>query len=438
MNKAFADTSRSKFLGFVAANTTVFGVPGAFPPPELDLSITLPEGASNAKIHWGSLGTGGSDNQVSEALPGSALTATFQLGVPSLFLAVGAFLGARTIQELREISDSDGVDEFAINELIPLLLGLAPDLILGGSNSAIAKNPGLMLQVFPDILIKLFGVAFMVNLAAAISSDFTTSKIQEAIPFVGIAFIVMTLAADVATLVETSVEVGKNPALSLDVISLTLCTTIVIKKDPDDFRFPLTATRYEVTLTYDQNSKQARIMKGDVQANRVDDIVVEFKSVPSGGSVTIEVVLFSDNDCIIGLGVDPDDVSKDRDQQRVGPFTRMNVPEIVGNVEMTIRELLVPLTEQTQYDHLLKLEYQDGKHVWAKDKDAPTETLGDLCRGQDDALCALTNITVNQKTGSVGYAYEAGGQGATICGESSGTPCTFSRISFLLMIRTPS
>jgi len=79
-----------------------------------------------------------------------------------------------------------------------------------------------------------------------------------------------------------------------------------------------------------------------------------------------------------------------------------------------IKEILVPLTENTEYDHVLKLEYENGQHVWVE-SDAPTATLGDLCAGADGKLCTPNEITISQRTGMAGYSFQAGGQGIDLC-----------------------
>src|SRR5262249_13693905 len=67
-----------------------------------------------------------------------------------------------------------------------------------------------------------------------------------------------------------------------------------------------------------------------------------------------------------------------------------------------------------------KLQYRSGAHTWVETTAAPTATRGELCQGQDDRLCNLLGITVSQRTGNLGYAYQAGGQGVTACGDATG------------------
>ena len=93
---------------------------------------------------------------------------------------------------------------------------------------------------------------------------------------------------------------------------------------------------------------------------------------------------------------------------------------MAGQINLTIKEKVIPLTQDTQYMHALKLEYQNGQngqHVWLQTS-APTATQADLAQGQDDALNSLGGITISQRTGMAGYAYQAGGQGVTFCDET--------------------
>src|SRR5262245_17562513 len=154
-------------------------------------------------------------------------------------------------------------------------------------------------------------------------------------------------------------------------------------------------------------------MTGLVESGRTDPIDVTFNAVPSGGNVSIEVVLRSEDGWIVGGST-----NANGDLGPVGPIP--NTPAMAGAVEVTIKERLIPLTQATRYEHLRKLEYRSGAHAWADSTAAPTATRSVLCQGQDDRLCNLLGITVGQRTGNVGYAYQAGGQGVTACGDATG------------------
>ena len=94
------------------------------------------------------------------------------------------------------------------------------------------------------------------------------------------------------------------------------------------------------------------------------------------------------------------------------------MPGTQAAIDLTIKELLIPLTQTTQYLHDVKLEYQNGAHVWVETA-APTATIADLGQGQDAALYDLNGITISQRTGMAGYAYRAGGQGVPFCGQTT-------------------
>jgi hypothetical protein len=229
----------------------------------------------------------------------------------------------------------------------------------------------------------------------------------------GLAFTGAAVAADVATLAQTVAEVLSSPALFTNTLSLRMTTTITILKDPDNSTFPARAKLYEVTLTYDEASKVAHKRSNSITPNSADPIVVTFDAVPSGGKVSVEVLLLDTDGTIVGGSVGADD-----ELGPVGPIPN-DVPN-AGEIEITIREQVIPLTGQTRYVHQRKLAFQQGARVWQDGAPAPTATRDVLCQGQDDRLCNLVGITISQRTGNLGYAYQAGGQGIAYCGESSG------------------
>ncbi len=82
------DTQRSKFVGPLFTNDTLMGIPlvGDLVRPQR-LSFDVPRDASKATIYFGSLGVGG-QAFCPEALGGSILTLTINIGLPTIFLAL--------------------------------------------------------------------------------------------------------------------------------------------------------------------------------------------------------------------------------------------------------------------------------------------------------------------------------------------------------------
>jgi hypothetical protein len=415
-NPTSSDTSRAKFLSWINSNYTVLGIPlFGDTIPLSSVQFDVPAEASIAKVYFGSLGLGG-DAFCPESLDGSILTLILNIGVPTILLAAGV---AATGALLNQLSKEIGVGVVQIlRASLPLILGATiPDVangIFGTANSGSAA--GVLASLGNAIITAFFAsgeaASFLVELAAVV---ITGQMVDFAGPL-AIAFRIIAVAADVAMIAESVGEVLASPALFINQLTLTQTTTVTISHDPQDFQFPATARNYEVTLTYDSASKVAHKQCGMIEPGRVDDIVVAFNGVPSGGMVTVDVYLTTESGCIVGRSTGADGTTP-------GPYGP--VPGTQAAIALTIKELLIPLTQQTQYLHDLKLEYQGGQHVWVQSA-APTATLVDLGQGQDDALYDLNGITISQRTGMAGYAYRAGGQGVPFCGQ------TVSGIAYML------
>ena len=83
-------------------------------------------------------------------------------------------------------------------------------------------------------------------------------------------FRAIAVVADVAMIAQTVGEVLASPALFINQLSLTQTTTVTISHDMNDFQFPATARKYEVTLTYDSASKVAHKQCGTIEPGRID------------------------------------------------------------------------------------------------------------------------------------------------------------------------
>ena len=407
-NPTSSDTSRAKFLAWINSNYTVLGIPlFGNDIPLSSVQFDVPADASIAKVYFGSLGLGGQAFSP-EAVEGAILTLIFNIGIPTILLAAGV---AATGALLRALSEEFGVTIIQIlRASLPLILGIAGgDLangIFGTANSSSAV--GVLTSIGSALLSAFFatgeGAALLVQLAAVVISE-------NAADFMGplaIVFRIIAVAADVAMIAESVGEVLASPAIFINQLCLTQTTTVTISHDPDDFQFPATARKYEVTLTYDSASKVAHKQCGAIEPGRVDDIVAVFDGVPSGGMVTVDVYLTTESGCIVGR-------STGQDGMTPGPYGP--VPGTQASIALTIKELLIPLLQTTQYLHDLKLEYQNGQHAWVESA-PPTATIADLGSGQENALYDLNGITISQRTGMAGYAFRAGGQGVPFCGQT--------------------
>src|SRR5262245_53954063 len=417
-NREDADTERSKHLGLVVTANTIMGIPVPFGVQTF--TFDMPAEATKARILFGSLGLGG-DPFCPEALLGSIFTIVFNLAIPVIALAAGISVGASIVSNLTG-DISKRIAGIIARFIASVLLSSSPAFARGifGSNES---------GSIVDFLRSLLNLAanLVTQLVLPILAIVANRLLNVATSAANVLFFGPQILGNLATLGEltqTVVEVLTSPPLFSNQLTFQMTTTVRIQKDPNNFQFPARARRFEVTLIYDEASSLAHTMTGDISPGRVDPIDVVFEKVPSGGGVTIDVILTTTEGYIIGRGVDAMG-----NEGPIGPIP--NTPQQAGTIVVPIKERLIPLTQSTRYMHDLELKYQNGQRVWAAGP-APTATRTVLCQGQDDRLCTLGGITINQRTGMAGYGFSAGGQGdRKYCGENAGGVMHLLRNLFL-------
>ena len=412
------DTKRSKFLAHITTNDNVLGIPLTGDNVHTNvLEFVVPSGADHAKVLFGSLGRGGNPF-CPEALTGAILTCVFNIGIPSIFLAIG--IGVSLHEIVSEVFTDAVGRKIIIDAIKGALIASLPDLAQGIYVSGSATDVIPFLTGLGTLLLHalLEAVPWLgAILAAVIGLALAKEAILDAFPFVGGVLKLAILLFDVAVISQSVGEVIACPALFANTISLTMDTRVTIKKDPHDFHFPARATYYRVVAIYN-NGRVTRTAPAQDADNTIDPtapykpIEVLLAGVPSGGEVTVEVILLAeDRQTLVGYG-------------SVGPIA--NLPATAGEIDLEIEELLIPLTAKTKYNHHLKLVYQNGQRVWAEEA-PPEETVADLKPGQDNTLLSLNSITVHTPTGMAGYGFEAGGMAA--CSGRSGAFHTVQNVS---------
>jgi len=210
--------------------------------------------------------------------------------------------------------------------------------------------------------------------------------------------------AELASAAEIGVTVGEvlaSPAISTNKISLKMDTTVRVARDPRDFQFPAAARSWVVRAYYDGGATP-REQTGTITQGTTDPFDASFTGVPSGGKVRFDVLLYSEDGCLVGYA-------------HTDPI--VNMPDTGGLVQLQITELLTALKRSTQYQHSLKLGVDNGQRTW-QSTPAPTTTRTSLCQGNEGAVCELDGITVHTASGMVGYGF-SGGMPAN-CGLSIG------------------
>src|SRR4030095_9968248 len=111
---------------------------------------------------------------------------------------------------------------------------------------ALIQTGKLILSIALDAL-----PALASRLAALIGSE----QLEEAVPVVGWGITLLRLQAGARELTTTITEVLSGPALFDNRIDLTMDTMVTIHRDPRDFQFPATATRYVLRAVYDKSNE---------------------------------------------------------------------------------------------------------------------------------------------------------------------------------------
>ena len=117
--------------------------------------------------------------------------------------------------------------------------------------------------------------------------------------------------------------------------------------------------------------------------------------MPAGGQVKVDVGFYSDTGFLVGQG-------------SVGPVSNTATDSTLS-LNITITELLVPLTDKTQYRHkeIITLD-SSGNHVWQPTTTPPAVvTPQGLCDNVNGHICSWTGITVSTSNAAVGYAWQA-------------------------------
>ena len=377
--------------------------------PLSSVQFDVPADASIAKVYFGSLGLGG-EAFCPESLDGSILTLIFNIGVPTILLAAGV---AATGALLHTLSQEIGVSLVQIlRASLPLILGIAgPDIANGIFGTANSGNAVGVLTSLGSALHQRASSPSGEAAALLVQLGGSRRSPASAIDFMGplaLVFRAIAVLADVAMIAQTVGEVLASPALFINAAL------------PDADHHGHHQPRYE-RLPVSRDGPQIRghahlrlRLEGRAQAVR-DDRAGARRS--HRRRVRRRAV---------GRHGDRRRVPDHRErlhrrtQHRPGrddPGPYGPVPGTQASIALTIKELLIPLLQTTQYLHDVKLEYQNGQHVWVETA-APTATIADLGQGQENALYDLNGITISQRTGMAGYAFRAGGQGVPFCGQA--------------------
>jgi hypothetical protein len=405
-NKKVGNTT---YLGMLSPPDTIMAVP--IPTEPTDFPFTFDEKASRAVVTYGGLGQSPFDWSYDQY--GITCTTLFNLAIPLAFIALGV-----------AVDQGGGEWSDLTKQVVPVVIAVVEAAAEGPLASMVAGAPDL-----PSVMNALANLAGALLLNAVAGSDALAayltaaageSAAEDAEPFVGWAALAIGAAADTASIVETTVAVASSPAsMALD-IERTMDVAVEVHADPQHTgQWPATAEQYMISVTYDDGPVYAYDAAFDPK-NTPNPIVHTFAGLPAGGNVTVLASFYSDTGWLAGRGQSgslPALPSQDG---------RLDVPKFA------IKENLVPLSATTDYTFLAKLSYGQSGRVWVEPPSAtvPTATVTDL-NGSNvgDNLGALGQITLNDHLASLGYSWQASGQGMPLAGTGN-DPYTGQEFTF--------
>jgi len=389
-----ADQSKM-YVTKLSSGNTLAGIPiwtDATP-----LSFVVPTTASKADVLLGGMGIGNYDSDVD--ILGICMTGLFNYAVPSALIAIsvgttGARLALGTLDDI-EIT-------IAIN-VCKAFLG-APAVIITA-----LKNPKGLISMFGGIAIGLIFSPGLEKLAIKYAGFATATELFEKLPVVGWAFQIASVAAGIADMLATTVEVLLSPATYKIEAARIINVQVDVSPDPTHGTkgqppiWPTEADHWEVVVQYQGGTsvKQSGTMDS-IKPDKLLSVIYSGSTAISaapGAQIQISANFYSKTDWLCG---------------KWSSAWMAAVADNGGstlNVKGAIVEFLVPLTSKTQYSHYQKLVYEGGHHRWDRKSPQPAGVqTSTSCLPTGNLLCKLVNISINDLAYALGYAYQASGQ----------------------------
>lgn len=364
------------FAVLLSAEMELFSIP--IKSAQKTIGILIPDSVSYIDVMAGGIGRSGnvSTDKAMVVKPGVVATAIVNLTVPSIFLATMA-----------ATAYCQWALEFSMMDEISLLANLIVDVVFGSIVDINYGDP----DAFKDVVNKV--TTYLLTKGGWVYKSITAAvgegEATNAIPIVGVIMTAVAAATLLSALGQTIGEVCTSEKIYTYTLSRTHDITLTINNDPaDPAGLPETATHYLVTLILDQGTPQT--IRFEMPATTVKSVTCTLENIPYGGNITVSVDFLSDTEYCVGTG------------------TTGRVDNTVDQLAITIREILVPLTTDTEYHHKEITYLDDNQQLQWDAAPAPTENITDLsCENIAGELCQLGYITVSELTTSVGYSWKS-------------------------------
>jgi hypothetical protein len=383
-----------RVIGQQSPVDTIMAVP--LPPDWSPYPFKFDDGASRATVSFGGIGQPPSDGP--HVISGVTWTALFNFAIPMLFVT----LGVAEDQGGKAWSD---LTKQVVGKLTAVVEAVAEGPLAGVVTGGVEVKDVLVMiaNLAGSLLLSVLTDAGASELQAYITAALGESAAEDAEPFLGWAALAIGAAADLASMVETSVEVARSPATMAISIERTVDVTVTVDADPKhQGQWPATATHYTISITYDDGPIYT-FEEQVTSKTPSGSIAHTFAGLPAGGKIAVLASFYAATGWLAGqggTGTKDIPVQPNQDGKLVVPT-------------FAITENVVPLSASTTYTFKQKLAFDKGARVWCAPPgcSAPTATASDLDGATTGSnLWQLGPLTLNEAKSALGYSWSASGQ----------------------------
>lgn len=412
----------------VGKPTSIGGIPSAcpimgLPVPDTSVELTVDlQGCSQLNLVFGSLGTSNWDQNATP--PAALATGIFQILLPTIFFTAGVGVGSWKVNTT--------VQTIVKQSLLTLFKAAGP--IAGWMTSGKPPDCSQFFSFMANLGIGLFmqiRSQQIQNLAAEVADEITEEEMVETSSGAGgLALRVMGAVFFAAAILQTTIEVAASPASMIVTVSRSCTVTLTLTPDPahgeagnpSSAVWPAVADHYEVLLEYKTSTTPHSKPDKMLPTTNGNPITITFDNILAGSQslIRIKAGFYSSTGWLCGYWESED-------------WTAV-VPDSSGTLDLgshAIKEVLVPLTQDSQYQFKEKIVYQitngKGDYVWQAE-DANKQPIPppstpitnmDCTANSTGKLCQLVGMSMNISAFQVGYSWRSAGQNLPLDGANN-------------------
>lgn len=380
----FDKHATKKYIDVLAPVDNVFGIP--LGPMTTTLDIPVPAAAASVKLYWGGLGTGEFDDTVCAC--GITCTAVLELALPVVMLINGSSQSnSGFVSNLMK----DPKVRYGIYALGAALIGAG-----SGSYIGLSQNPGKAAGTVAVKLLPALAKFGLKKLSIYLAEKAAEGVAKRSIPLIGLAFLAFDTAVTLLQLGQTIAAVVQSPFYYTTKLTRTFDLHGRVLPDPAFNKFPDHHDRMVVHVLYDAGNALP-IQEQRPPAETVSrPLPFEFLNIAAGGRIKVIVIFYAANGW----------------QSALGATSWIDAKGANGSgtldLDVTVKNALIPLSKDSAYQHRQALAYEGGKHRW-KQGPAPTTTITTVSPDAGHRLLSLGGITVAQRPAMLAYSWQATG-----------------------------